>query len=76
VVAVSEADSFRCDGIAGGDGAALPDVHDLIVRAQRLGDTPRPDHGYPLKWYVEASLIGDMTAITTAVLHSQSLQRR
>jgi hypothetical protein len=32
--------------------------------------------GYSLQWYVEASLIGDMTAITAAALRSEApLQR-
>jgi hypothetical protein len=63
---VSKPDSSRFDGISSGDRAALPEVHDLIARAQRLADSPRPQDGYPLRWYVEASLIGDMTAITAA----------
>ncbi|MGI8712707.1 MAG: hypothetical protein ACR2NR_05880 [Solirubrobacteraceae bacterium] len=52
------------------------EVQDLIARAQRLGDSPRPANGYPLKWYVEASLIGDSTAIMAAALHSEGLLQR
>jgi hypothetical protein len=73
---VSEADTSRSCGIPGGDGAGLPSIQDLIARAQRLVESPRPEDGYPLKWYVEASLIGDITAITAAALHSDALLQR
>lgn len=73
---MSEGDSFRSCGISGGDGAVLPDVQDLIARAQHLVDLPRPADGYPLTWYVEAALIGDSTAITAAALQSRALLRR
>ena len=73
---MSEADWFRSCGIPAGEGAGLPDVGELIVRAQRLVDSPRPEDGYPLRWYIEAALIGDSTAITAAALQSHALLRR
>jgi hypothetical protein len=42
-----------------------PSVHDvgaLVARAQRLIDS-RPRDAYPLAWCIEASYIGDLTAI-------------
>lgn len=51
-------------------------VQEVIARAQRLSESPRPVGGYSLQWYVEASLIGDMTAITAAALRSEALLQR
>jgi hypothetical protein len=42
-----------------------PSVHDVgtfVARAQRLVDS-RPRDAYPLAWCIEASHIGDLTAI-------------
>jgi hypothetical protein len=45
-----------------------PDAKELIARAQRLADTPRPPEGYPLDWCVEAKHVGDLTAIAVTAL--------
>jgi hypothetical protein len=42
----------------------------LIVRVQELLDMPRPVGGYPMEWYLEASQVGDLTAIATVALRS------
>jgi hypothetical protein len=47
-----------------------PGVEDLIARAQRLIDTPRPPDGYTLEWCVEANYVGDLNAIAIAALHA------
>jgi ribosomal protein L21E len=47
-----------------------------MARVQRLSETPRPDGGYPLSTYVEAYLIGDMTAIAAAAIRSEGLLKR
>jgi hypothetical protein len=64
------AGSNPCSGDSQGP---LVTVQQVIARAQRLCETPRPDGGYPLTWYVEASLVGDMTAISAAAIRSQAL---
>jgi hypothetical protein len=72
VVALSQSDLPGRLGVQG----ASPVVQEVIARAQRLSESPRPVGGYSLQWYVEASLIGDMTAITAAALRSEApLQR-
>jgi hypothetical protein len=38
------------------------DVGTLVARGQHLVDS-RPRDAYPLAWYIEASHIGDLTAI-------------
>lgn len=43
---------------------------ELIARAQALVDTPRPVDGYPLEWLIEASHVGDLTAVATAALRA------
>jgi hypothetical protein len=45
-------------------------VQELIGRAQRLADAPRPEGGHPLAWHVEASHVGDLTAIAVAALRA------
>jgi hypothetical protein len=45
-----------------------PDAEELIARAQRLVDTPRPPEGYSLEWCVEAKHVGDLTAIAVTAL--------
>jgi hypothetical protein len=47
-----------------------PAAEDLIARAQRLIDTPRPPDGYTLEWCVEANHVGDLNAIAIAALHA------
>jgi hypothetical protein len=42
----------------------------LIERVQKLLETPRPVGGYSLEWYLEASQVGDLTAIATLALRS------
>ncbi len=41
---------------------SVQDVDTLLARAQHLVDT-RPRDGYPLAWCIEASYIGDLTAM-------------
>ncbi len=62
---------FRSDAPTGG-GGSLRSVQDVIARAQRLVDVPRPATGYPLAWHVEASNIGDLKAIAVAALRGSS----
>jgi hypothetical protein len=47
---------------------------ELIARLQRLLDMPRPVDGYPLEWFVEASQLGDVTAL--AMISLRSAERR
>jgi hypothetical protein len=47
---------------------AVPGAQELVDRAQRLIDMPRPTGGYSLTWYVEALHVGDATAIAMAAL--------
>jgi hypothetical protein len=47
-----------------------PVAEDLIARAQRLVETPRPPDGYALEWCVEANHVGDLNAIAIAALQS------
>jgi hypothetical protein len=49
---------------------SLCGVRDLVGRAQRLVDSPRPVGGYPLAWHVEALHVGDLTAIAVAALRA------
>jgi hypothetical protein len=55
---------------AGGEGSS-PELADLIRHAQRLVDEPWPATGRPLGWHVEAALVGDFTALATAVLRAR-----
>jgi len=71
VVALPE--SAPCTGDSQGP---LRTVQQVIARAQRLSETPRPEGGYALTWYVEASLLGDITAISATAIHSQALPQR
>lgn len=57
----------RSDAPAGGAGGSFG-VQDLITRAQRLIDSPRPVGGYPLAWYVEASHVGDLVVVAATAL--------
>jgi hypothetical protein len=45
-----------------------PGAEELIARAQRLVDTPRPPDGYSLEWCAEAKHVGDLTAIAITAL--------
>lgn len=57
--------SFR-PGALPGEGGSAVGVRELITRAERLIDTPRPADGYPLAWHVEALAVGDVSAIGMA----------
>jgi hypothetical protein len=41
---------------------SVQDVGTLVARGQHLVDS-RPRDGYPLAWCIEASYVGDLTAI-------------
>jgi hypothetical protein len=45
-------------------------VQEVVDRAQRLVDSPRPVDGYPHEWHVEARHVGDLTAIAALALRS------
>jgi hypothetical protein len=47
-----------------------PSAEELIVRAQRLVDTPRPRDGHSLEWCVEAKHVGDLGAIAIAAIRA------
>jgi hypothetical protein len=47
-----------------------PSAEELIARAQRLVDTPRPPDGYSLESYVEAKHVGDLNAIAITALRA------
>jgi hypothetical protein len=52
-----------------------PSVHDvgtLVARAQHLIDS-RPRDAYPLAWCIEASYIGDLTAIAMVAASATAL---
>jgi hypothetical protein len=49
----------------------LRSAQELIARAQRLVDTPRPTGGYPLAWHVEALHVGDLNAIAAVALRAR-----
>jgi hypothetical protein len=62
---------FRGDAPTGG-GGPLHSVDDVLARAQRLIESPRPYDGYPLEWHVEALNVGDLTAIAIAALRASN----
>lgn len=47
-----------------------PRADELIARAQRLADTPRPPDGFSPEWCVEAKHIGDLGAIAITALRT------
>lgn len=54
-----------------------PSVHDvgtIVARAQHLIDS-RPRDAYPLAWCIEASYIGDLTAIAMVAGSATGLSR-
>ena len=59
-------------GAPTGGGGSLRSVEDVVARAQRLIDTPRPYDGYPLEWQFEALNVGDLTAIAMVALRASS----
>lgn len=59
--------SFRSDSPSG-TGGPPHGVPEVIVRVQRLIDSPRPVGGYSMAWHVEALGAGDLTAIAVAAL--------
>lgn len=64
--------SLRSDAPTGG-GSSLCTAEDIIARAQRLIEAPRPAGGHPLAWYVEASNVGDLTTIAVAALRGAGI---
>jgi hypothetical protein len=54
----------------------LDSVDDIVDRAQRLIDSPRPYDGYPLEWHYEALNVGDLTAIAIAALRGSGSTRQ
>ena len=48
-----------------------PSAQELISRAQRLIDTPRPPDGYSVEWCVEAKHLGDLNAIAIAAIRAE-----
>jgi hypothetical protein len=52
-----------------GRGESLP-VQELITRAQRLVDAPRPASGRSVAWQVEAMQVADLTVIAALALRS------
>jgi hypothetical protein len=65
--------SGSCGGSGSQPGAqgSACSADELIARVHRLLDMPRPVGGYPLEWLVEASHVGDLTAIATVTLLSE-----
>jgi hypothetical protein len=64
---------FRVHGDARTEGGGpLRSVEDVLTRAERLIDSPRPYDGYPLEWHVEALNVGDLTAIAMFALRARS----
>ena len=49
-----------------------PSAEELIGRAQRLVDTPRPPDGYSVGWCVEAKHLGDLNAIAVAAIRAET----
>jgi hypothetical protein len=48
-----------------------PSAEELIARAERLANTPRPPDGYPPEWFVEAEHLGDLNAIAIASIRAE-----
>jgi hypothetical protein len=63
--------SFR-SGTPSSGAESLRRAQDLIARAQRLADTPRPPEGRPLEWYVEALQVGDLTTLAALTLRGSA----
>jgi hypothetical protein len=68
--AMSDSHFGSCGGAPSGGEALLCAVQDVVARAQRLVDSPRPVDGYPLAWHIEASHVGDLTAIAVAAVRA------
>jgi hypothetical protein len=51
---------------------SVPDVGTLVARGQHLIDS-RPRDAYPLAWCIEASHIGDLTAIAMVAASATGL---
>jgi hypothetical protein len=69
---VPELDFTSGGGAPKGSGGQLHGVDDIVDRAQRLIDSPRPYDGYPLEWHFEALNVGDLTAIAAVALRGSS----
>ena len=63
--------SVRAGAPTGGEEPSRS-VEDVVLRAQRLIDSPRPYDGYPLEWHFEALNVGDLTAIAMVALSASS----
>jgi hypothetical protein len=48
-----------------------PSAEDLIARAQRLIETPRPPDGYSVGWCVAAKHLGDLGAIAITAIRAE-----
>jgi hypothetical protein len=53
---------------------SVEDAGTLVARAQHLVDS-RPRDAYPLAWYIEASLIGDLPAIAMVAASAKGLKQ-
>ena len=67
---MSNAEASGCCGAPPRAEALDGDAKQLLARVQRLTEMPRPAGGYPQEWLVEASYMGDLTAIATLALRS------
>jgi hypothetical protein len=65
---VPEFDFSMPGGAPTGGRGALRSAGDVVARAQRLIDSPRPYDGFPLDWHYEALNVGDLTAIAMVAL--------
>jgi hypothetical protein len=45
----------------------------MMTRGQALVDAPAPEGGRSLAWYVEAMLVGDLTALAAAAVRAERL---
>lgn len=54
---------------------SVQDVGTIVARAQHLIDS-RPRDAYPLAWCIEASYIGDLTAIAMVAASAAGLDGR
>ena len=70
--AVSEFDFSAYRDLPTEGSGRLRTADDVVDRAQRLIDSPRPDDGYPLEWHFEALNVGDLTAIAIAALRTST----
>jgi len=67
---VPEFDADIGGGAPSGGGRPLGSMEDVVARAQRLIDSPRPYDGYPFEWHFEALNVGDLTAIAIVAIRA------